>query len=199
MTRLLQARPPAPKPQIDDIYRQLEARVRADLQRMGDGAPSRHLALRLPALCRAGARASASICRRSLCAPGYAAADRGPLRAGLPGQVRLPPARRRGRGRGLVHRRLGRERRRRRASRQELANDAARARLRRGTRKAYFPEAGGYRRLRRHRPQRAARRRGHRGPRHHRGGGGHHLAAAALPPPRVSRARPSRHRRWRES
>ena len=95
--------------QIDDIYRQLEARVRADLQRMGASA-ARRRSSRFAYLRYAGQGHEIRVdlpafpVRRRLCRR-----DRGPLRGGLPEQVRLSPGRRRGGGRRLVHRRHGRQ------------------------------------------------------------------------------------------
>ena len=120
--------------QIDDIYRQLECACAGRSEAHGRGC-GRRSSRALPTCAMPGrATTSASICRSSRAAR-LRGAGRGPVRGGLPGEVRLSPIRSGGRGRGLVHRRLGRQRQRRRTSRQELegrgvrlASAAARAR-----------------------------------------------------------------------
>ena len=139
LTRLLDLSAGA-EAEIADIYRQLEARVHADLQRMGSERRAR--SSRALPTCATPARAtrSASTCRHFPWRPDYVAAARGPVRSGLPGQVRLPAAGRRGGGRGLVHGRLGRQCGRRRAIAPRAGSGQRPSAFRRGTRKAYFPE-----------------------------------------------------------
>ena len=104
------------------------------------GRRARHLALRLPALRRPGPRHP----RRPAAVPG---AGRLCRRRSRPAskqayldQIRLPTARRRGGGRRLVHRRLGRRARRPAPTAPRAGAAQASGSFRRGTRKAYFPK-----------------------------------------------------------
>ena len=191
MTRLLRLGDGA-ETEIEDIYRQLETRVRADLARMSAGAEpaiSRFAYLRY-----AGQGHDIRVDLPPFpVRAGYAAEIAARFEAAYLAEIRLPTARRRGGGRRLVHRRLGGERVRRCPPRQELAQPVLGVVPPRHA-QGLLPRSRRIRRLRRHRPQRSARRRGHRGPRHHRGGGSHHAAAAPLhrlrQPPRPPRHDP---------
>ena len=191
MTRLLRLGDGA-ETEIEDIYRQLETRVRADLARMSAGAEpaiSRFAYLRYagqghdirvdlpPFPMRAGYAAeiaarfeAAYLAKYGYRQPGavveavdwYIVASVASASAGAHRAKSWRSA-----GLGIVPPRHA---------------------------QGLLPRSRRIRRLRRHRPQRSARRRGHRGPRHHRGGGSHHAAAAPLhrlrQPPRPPRHDP---------
>ena len=191
MTRLLRLGDGA-ETEIEDIYRQLETRVRADLARMSAGAEptiSRFAYLRYagqghdirvdlpPFPVRAGYAAEIAARFEAAYLAKYGYRQPGAVVEAVDWYIVA----------SVASASAG-------AHRAKSWRSQSSGSFRRGTRKAYFPEAGGIRRLRRHRPQRSARRRGHRGPRHHRGGGSHHAAAAPLhrlrQPPRPPRHDP---------
>ena len=164
--------------QIEDIYRQLDARVLADLERLG--AAAQPTITRFAYLRYAGQGHDIRVdLPRFPVRPGYAAEVAARFEAAYqakygyrqPGAVVeavdwyiLASVANAGAGSHRAN------------SWKSLASGS----FRRAARKAYFPEAGGYAECAVIDRSALARRRGHRGPRHHRGGRGHHPAAAAL-------------------